>query len=69
MSFVRLFLSMVAMRSSPLFQLDIKYAFLHDELQEEIYVEQPCGFVAKGKSSLVRKLLHSLYGLKQSPHA
>ena len=43
---VRLLLSMVVMRSRPLFQLDIKNAFLHGDLAEEVYMEQPPGFVA-----------------------
>ena len=45
---VRLFLSMAAMRHWPLYQLDIKNAFLHGDLQEEVYMEQPPGFVAQG---------------------
>ncbi|RVW74532.1 Retrovirus-related Pol polyprotein from transposon RE2 [Vitis vinifera] len=45
---VRLFLSMAAMRSWPLYQLDIKNAFLHGDLAEEVYIEQPPGFVAQG---------------------
>src|SRR6516165_7589582 len=69
MSSVRLFLSMAAIRHWPLHQLDIKNAFLHGELQEEIYMEQPPGFVAQGESGLVCKLRRSLYGLKQSPRA
>ena len=69
MSSVRLFLSIAAMRHWPLYQLDIKNAFLHGELQEEIYMEQPPGFVAQGESNLVCKLHRSLYGLKQSPRA
>ncbi|KAJ9693611.1 hypothetical protein PVL29_009531 [Vitis rotundifolia] len=56
---VRLFLSMAAMCHWPLYQLDIKNAFLHGELLEEVYMEQPPGFV----------LRRSLYGLKQSPQA
>eukprot|EP00261_Vitis_vinifera_P033370 XP_019074613.1 PREDICTED: uncharacterized protein LOC109122377 isoform X2 [Vitis vinifera] len=43
---VRLFLSMVAMCHWPLYQLDIKNAFLHGELLEEVYMEQPSGFFA-----------------------
>ena len=56
MSYVRLLLSMVAMRSWPLFQLDIKNEFLHGDLAEEVYIEQPLGFVCR--------LRRSLYGLK-----
>ena len=66
-AFVRLLLSMAVMRSWPLFQLDIKNAFLHGDLAEEVYMEQPPGFVAQGESGLVCKLRRSLYGLKQSP--
>ena len=45
--YVRLLLSMAAaMHSWPLYQLDIKNAFLHGDLAEEIYMEQPLGFVA-----------------------
>ena len=68
-AFVRLLLSMAAMRSWSLFQLDIKNAFLHSDLAEEVYMEQSPGFVAQGESGLVCKLRRSLYGLKQSPGA
>ncbi|RVW91983.1 Retrovirus-related Pol polyprotein from transposon TNT 1-94 [Vitis vinifera] len=64
---VRLLLSMAAMCSWPLYQLDIKNAFLHGDLAEEVYMEQPPGFVAQGESGLVCRLRRSLYGLKQSP--
>ncbi|RVW68806.1 Retrovirus-related Pol polyprotein from transposon RE1 [Vitis vinifera] len=66
---VRLLLSMAAMCSWPLYQLDIKNAFLHGDLAEEVYMEQPPGFVAQGESGLVCRLPRSLYGLKQSPRA
>ncbi|RVX18665.1 Retrovirus-related Pol polyprotein from transposon TNT 1-94 [Vitis vinifera] len=66
---VRLLLSMAAMCSWPLYQLDIKNVFLHGDLAEEVYMEQPPGFVAQGESSLVCRLRRSLYGLKQSPRA
>ena len=68
-AFVHLLLSMVAMCSWPLYKLDIKNVFLHGDLAEEVYMEQPPGFVAQGESSLVCRLRRSPYGLKQSPRA
>jgi len=53
MTFVRLFLAIAAIRHWPLYQLDIKNAFLHGELEEEIYMEQPPGFVAQGSQSSI----------------
>ena len=69
MAFIRLLFSMAAMRSWPLYQLDIKNTFLHGDLVEEVYMEQPLGFVVQGKSGLVCRLHCSLYGLQQSPRA
>ena len=63
-SYVRLLLSMAAMCFWPLYQLDIKNVFLHGDLAEEVYMEQPPGL-----SGLVCRLRRSLYGLKQSPRA
>jgi hypothetical protein len=48
--------------------MDVKSAFLHGDLQEEIYMEQPLGYVYND-SSLVFCLKKSLYGLKQAPRA
>jgi hypothetical protein len=47
--------------------MDVKTTFLHGDLEEEIYMKQPEGFVVKGNKELVCKLKKSLYGLKQSP--
>jgi hypothetical protein len=48
-------------------QLDVKTAFLHGELEEEIYMDQPEGFIVAGKEDLVCKLKRSFYGFKHSP--
>ncbi|CAH9083140.1 unnamed protein product [Cuscuta epithymum] len=66
---VRLLISLAATHDWHLHQLDIKNAFLHGDLQEEVYMEQPPGFVAQGEYGKVCRLRKSLYGLKQSPRA
>ena len=48
-------------------QMDVKTAFLHGNLYETIYMEQPKGFVKKGDEGKVCLVRKSLYGLKQSP--
>ena len=67
MASIRFLFSMAAMRSWPLYQLDIKNAFIHYDLAEEVNMEQPPRFVAHGEFGLVCKLSRSLYGLKQPP--
>ena len=67
MTTLRFMLGVVAADNLELIQLDVKTAFLHGDLQEEIYMEQPKGFVASGQEHLVCRLRKSLYGLKQAP--
>ena len=46
--------------------MDVKLAYLHRVLEEEIYMEQPEGFIAQGEEDKVCRLVHSLYRLKQA---
>jgi hypothetical protein len=59
------FLSIVAMQDLELEQLDVKTAFLHGELEKEIYMDQLEGFMVPSKEKFVCKLKKSLYGLKK----
>ncbi|KAG8480959.1 hypothetical protein CXB51_025647 [Gossypium anomalum] len=66
-SSIRALLGIVAMHDLELEQLDVKTAFLHGELEEDIYMQQPEGFTVSEKEDYVCLLKKSLYGLKQSP--
>ncbi|CAJ2660326.1 unnamed protein product [Trifolium pratense] len=65
---IRTVLALAASKGWCVYQLDVKSAFLHGELTEDIYVEQPAGYL-KGDSKQVYKLRKALYGLKQAPRA
>ena len=62
----RILCSIAAVHDLELFQLDVKTAFLYGDLDEELYVEQPEGFIAPGTEHLVCRLKKPLYGLVQS---
>ncbi|KAH9657534.1 hypothetical protein KPL70_023118 [Citrus sinensis] len=64
---IRVLLAMTAVHDLELDQLDVKTAFLHGRLQEEILMTQPEGYVDSEKPNHVCLLKRSLYGLKQSP--
>ncbi|KAD4385676.1 hypothetical protein E3N88_25845 [Mikania micrantha] len=49
--------------------LDVKSAFLNGDLNEEVYIKQPDGFVVQGNEKMVYKLSKALYGLRQAPRA
>ncbi|WVZ96800.1 hypothetical protein U9M48_042391 [Paspalum notatum var. saurae] len=66
-SSIRALFGIVAMHNLEFEQLDVKTAFLHGDLEEEIYMDQPEGFIVPGKDNFICKLKKSLYGLKQSP--
>jgi hypothetical protein len=48
-------------------RLDVKTTFLHGDLEEEIYMQQPQGYEVKGKDNLVCRLKKILYGLNKAP--
>ncbi|CAL5390436.1 unnamed protein product [Camellia sinensis] len=66
---VRIIFALAAQLQWPVYQLDVKSAFLNGDLQEEVYVTQPEGFMIEGKETKVYKLRKTLYGLKQAPRA
>jgi len=67
MTSIRTILSLVVAKDLNLEQLDVKEAFLHGDLEEEIHIQHPQGYEVKGKEKLVCRLKKSLYGLKQAP--
>jgi len=69
MTTIRVVVAMAAHYGWFVHQLDIKTAFLNGDLQEEVYVIQPLGFVLTGQEHMVCKLRKALYGLKQAPRA
>lgn len=66
---IRTLLAEAAGRKWTVYQLDVKSAFLHGKLEEDVYIEQPKGFEVKGEEEKVYKLEKALYGLKQAPRA
>ncbi|GJX42025.1 retrovirus-related pol polyprotein from transposon TNT 1-94 [Tanacetum coccineum] len=69
MEAIRIFLAYAAHKSFTVFQMDVKNAFLHGTLKEDVYVCQPEGFIDADHPSHVYKLKKALYGLKQAPRA
>ena len=64
---LRTVIALAVQNSMKMHQMDVTTAFLNGELQEEVYMKQPEGFVSEGQEDLVCKLKQSIYGLKQSP--
>lgn len=69
METIKLLLALAATRSWEVHHLDVKSAFLDGELEEEVYVSQPEGFLKKDQPSKVYRLSKALYGLCQTPRA
>jgi hypothetical protein len=66
---IRTVLTLVATHNWPAHQLDVSNAFLHCNLQEQVYSQQPTGFVDPSRPDDVCLLSRSLYGLRQAPRA
>ncbi|PRQ60643.1 putative RNA-directed DNA polymerase [Rosa chinensis] len=69
MNTVRVLLSVAVNHAWPLYQMDVKNAFLHGDLEEEIYMKLPPGHSQSHDPNIVCKLHKAIYGLKQSPRA
>ena len=66
---IRMLMSLAAQKGWIIHQMDVKSAFLNGYLEEEIFVEQPEGFVVQGQEEKVYRLRKALYGLKQAPRS
>ena len=64
---IRMLIAIAAVYKLEIHQMDVKTAFLNGDLEEEIYLEQPEGFIVPGQEQKVCRLIKSLYGLKQAP--
>ena len=63
---IRILLAIAAYHDYEIWQMDVKTAFLNGNLEEEVYMSQPEGFVSSGRPNQVCKLKKSIYGLKQA---
>lgn len=69
METVRTILAFAAQKQWKVHHMDVKTAFLNGELEEEVYVKQPDGFLDNNNPQKVLRLKKALYGLKQAPRA
>eukprot|EP00253_Pinus_taeda_P026686 PITA_26686 len=61
-----MFLALSSFQKFKVYQMDVKSAFLNGDLEEEVYIEQPDGFILGNDPKLVCRLRKALYGLKQA---
>ena len=66
---VRTLLAYASYKGFKVYQMDVKSTFLNGIIEEEVYIEQPEGFVDDNNKDMVIKLHKALYGLKQAPRA
>jgi hypothetical protein len=60
---IRTVIALVVQHHWPFTNMDVKNSFLNGDLKEDVYVDQPKGFVKKGEEQKVCKLHKTLYGL------
>ena len=60
-------IAIAALHNLDIYQMDVKTAFLNNDLNEEIYMKQPERFILKGQEHKMCKLIKYLYDLKQAP--
>ena len=66
---VRTLIAYAAHKEFKVYQMDVKSTFLNGILEEEVYIEQPDGFIDLDKKDMIYKLHKALHGLKQAPRA
>eukprot|EP00253_Pinus_taeda_P006390 PITA_06390 len=66
---IRMFLALSSFQKFKVYQMDVKYAFLNGDLEEEVYIEKLDGFILRNDPKLVCRIKNALYGLKQAPRA
>ena len=64
--YIRILLSIAAHYDYEIWQMDVQTTFLNGSLDESIFMQQPDGFIEKGKEHMLCKLKRSIYGLKQA---
>ena len=64
-----MFLAFSCYKNFIVYQMDVNFVFLNGKLEEEVYIEQPEGFLLSENRDYVCKLKKALYGLKKSPRA
>jgi hypothetical protein len=68
-TYIRVIISLASIFYWKLHQMDVKTSFLNGEVEKEVCIKKPKGFMIHGKESYIYKLKKVLYGLKQAPRA